>query len=221
MHPTHPPNIQLQSSGSTSTGCSVPQAELPVAGGVGVPVGEGLHPALEPWALHDGGGERRRGHDCGVRRSCAGGRGAACRQWRVEVSWRVRLSSIFVRRNWLPGRARTLALGSSSPLPVPGFCSERACSSTPCDVSANTRTLRALSSAQPASAHSPPPFLLHLTVPAFLLHCAARQWSCPSVSYCVTRVLRGFRTLRHSRGDDGQYGPLPSHHSIYRGTICV
>jgi len=66
MHPKYPPNIQFQPSFSDSAGCSVPEAELPVAGGVGVPVGEGLDPALEPWALHNGGGEGRRGHDCSV-----------------------------------------------------------------------------------------------------------------------------------------------------------
>lgn len=44
---------------------SVPQAELPVARGIAVPVGEGLHPALQPRALHDVGGERRRRHGCG------------------------------------------------------------------------------------------------------------------------------------------------------------
>jgi hypothetical protein len=46
-------------------GSSVPQTELPVTGSVAVPVGERLHPALQPWALHDEGGERRGRHGCG------------------------------------------------------------------------------------------------------------------------------------------------------------
>jgi hypothetical protein len=38
------------------------QTELPVAGGVAVPVGQRLDPALQPRALHDHGGERGRRH---------------------------------------------------------------------------------------------------------------------------------------------------------------
>jgi hypothetical protein len=52
-------------------GC-VPQSELPVSCGVAVPVGERLHPLLEPWALVDERGEGRRRHGCGIRRRCAG-----------------------------------------------------------------------------------------------------------------------------------------------------
>jgi hypothetical protein len=103
MHPRNAPDIQSQGSSSDPAGCSVPEAELPVAGGVDVPVGEGLDPALQPWALHNGGGEGRRGHDCGVRRACAGGRGAACRQWSGEGQISESLSSIFARPNWLRG----------------------------------------------------------------------------------------------------------------------
>lgn len=46
-------------------GGSVPQTELPVAGGVAVPVGQRLHPLLQPRPLHDVGGERRGRHGCG------------------------------------------------------------------------------------------------------------------------------------------------------------
>jgi hypothetical protein len=38
------------------------ESESPVAGGIGVPVGEGGEPALEPWALDDVTGERRGRH---------------------------------------------------------------------------------------------------------------------------------------------------------------
>ena len=38
------------------------QSESPVAGGVGVPVGERSHPALEPWALDNVVGDRRGRH---------------------------------------------------------------------------------------------------------------------------------------------------------------
>lgn len=86
LHPTHALNSLSKLVSTVRAGCSVPQTELPVAGGVGVPVGEGLHPALEPWALHDGGGERRRGHVCGIGRVRAGGRGAACGDGGVQSS---------------------------------------------------------------------------------------------------------------------------------------
>jgi hypothetical protein len=59
---------------------SVPQTELPVAGGVAVPVGERLHPALQPRALHDVGGERRGRHDCGCSTAYRRGRDGCCRQ---------------------------------------------------------------------------------------------------------------------------------------------
>ena len=36
-----------------------------------------------------------------------------------------------------------------------------------------------------------------------LLSSSTRQWSCSIASYCVTRVLRGFRTLRHPEVEDG------------------
>ena len=36
-----------------------------------------------------------------------------------------------------------------------------------------------------------------------LLAAFARQWSYRIASYCVTQVLRGFRTLRHLEGEDG------------------
>lgn len=38
------------------------ESESPVAGGIGVPVGERGEPALEPWALDDVTGERRGRH---------------------------------------------------------------------------------------------------------------------------------------------------------------
>lgn len=125
MRALQPMHAQPQHSSSGSRGCSVPQAELPVAGGVGVPVGEGLHPALEPRALHDHGGERRRGHVCGVRRACAGGRGAASMERR---SFAVKWSSIWRRWNWLSGSSagahvtRANRSGARSP---PGFCSAK------------------------------------------------------------------------------------------------
>ncbi|KAH8625330.1 hypothetical protein IG631_19209 [Alternaria alternata] len=42
-----------------------PSTELPVAGGVAVPVGQRLHPLLQPRPLHDVGGERRGRHGYG------------------------------------------------------------------------------------------------------------------------------------------------------------
>jgi hypothetical protein len=36
-----------------------------------------------------------------------------------------------------------------------------------------------------------------------LLSSSTCQWSCSIASYCVTRVLRGFRTLRHPEVEDG------------------
>ncbi|XP_014560806.1 hypothetical protein COCVIDRAFT_88315, partial [Bipolaris victoriae FI3] len=39
---------------------------------------------------------------------------------------------------------------------------------------------------------------------------SARQWSRTIVNSCVTQVLRGFRTLRHRKGDDGLYAPTHS-----------
>jgi hypothetical protein len=51
-------------------GC-VPQSELPVSGGVAVPVCERLHPALQPRALVDEGCERRRRHVFGGSTGCA------------------------------------------------------------------------------------------------------------------------------------------------------
>lgn len=38
------------------------QSEASVAGGIGVPLGDGGHPALEPWALDDVVGDRRGRH---------------------------------------------------------------------------------------------------------------------------------------------------------------
>lgn len=43
-----------------------PQAQLSVAGGVGVPVGERGHPALQPGALDDEVGHGRLRHDGGM-----------------------------------------------------------------------------------------------------------------------------------------------------------
>lgn len=136
------PNIPLQSSSSNCSGCSVPQAELPVAGGVGVPVGEGLHPALEPWALHNGGGERWRGHDCGIRRSCAGCRGAACRQWSAERFLAVVLSSIFVRWNWLPAASSGPRALAVAPHCCAGFLLSKRAHPRFVTSSANTGPLR-------------------------------------------------------------------------------
>lgn len=45
-------------------GSSLPQPELSVAGGIGVPVGEGGEEALEEGALEHVGRERWLGHDC-------------------------------------------------------------------------------------------------------------------------------------------------------------
>lgn len=53
----------------------VPQSELPVAGSVGVPVGQRLDPALEPRALGDVGGEGRGRHGCGCSTRVRGCRG--------------------------------------------------------------------------------------------------------------------------------------------------
>lgn len=152
--------------------CSVPEAELPVAGGVDVPVREGLNPALQPWALHDGGGEGRRGHVCGVRRACAGVRGAACRQWSGKGQISESLSSIFARRNWLRGLSLDprawhgqVRLAASSPLDS-GCFSLPACS--PCDVPTSSHQHpRALHCAEPTSA--PPPIVPFLRASAHRL----------------------------------------------------
>jgi hypothetical protein len=48
--------------GRVEGGGWLPQSEFPVAGSVGVPLGEWHHPALEPWALDNVVGERRSGH---------------------------------------------------------------------------------------------------------------------------------------------------------------
>jgi hypothetical protein len=59
----------------------VPQSQLPVARGIDIPVGERLHPLLEPRALEDERGEGGRGHvvgragTCSAR--CAGGDGGS------------------------------------------------------------------------------------------------------------------------------------------------
>lgn len=45
-------------------GCLL-QSESPVAGGVGVPLGNRHQPAVQPWPLDDVVGERRTGHDGG------------------------------------------------------------------------------------------------------------------------------------------------------------
>lgn len=96
-----------------SRGC-VPQSELPVSRSVAVPVGERLHPALQPRALVDEWGERRRRHVFGdsaeVRgcQRCGLQSIADCRGGEVGVG-------VFVRRkrlnaNWgrvRPGRAWT------------------------------------------------------------------------------------------------------------------
>ena len=70
-------------------GC-VPETELPVSGGIAVPVGERLHPALQPWA--------RDGADmvAVVDGVLAGFTGGGCRQLQKLVV--VRSSSILVRR---------------------------------------------------------------------------------------------------------------------------
>jgi hypothetical protein len=75
---------------TASEGC-IPQSELPVTGGVAVPVGERLHPALQPRALVDERGERRRRHGCGGSAGVRGclGRGlpsiADCRSGEVVL----------------------------------------------------------------------------------------------------------------------------------------
>lgn len=77
MRALQPMHAQPQHSSSGSRGCSVPQAELPVAGGVGVPVGEGFiqrwsHGRFMIMGARDGAdmfavfGGRVRGSRCGV-----------------------------------------------------------------------------------------------------------------------------------------------------------
>lgn len=58
----------------------VPQTELSVAGGIGVPVGQGGHPPLQPRALDNEVGNGGLRHDCGCdwagnegRKSCSSG----------------------------------------------------------------------------------------------------------------------------------------------------
>jgi hypothetical protein len=63
--PSSPQLHSHSSARSSHIGGAVPQTELPVAGGVAVPVGERLHPALQPRPLHDVGGERRGRHGGG------------------------------------------------------------------------------------------------------------------------------------------------------------
>lgn len=59
----------------------VPQSQLPVARGIDVPVGERLHPLLQPRPLEDEGGEGGRGHGVGrvaaCSARCAGGEGGS------------------------------------------------------------------------------------------------------------------------------------------------
>ena len=97
---------------TTSEGC-VPQTELPVPCGIAVPVGQRLHPALEPWALVDKGSERRRRHCFEARRGRVGVGGAGCRQLRVGVVQVVRSVSSSKRKrlnaNW--GRCGRASLG--------------------------------------------------------------------------------------------------------------
>ncbi|KAF2127359.1 mitochondrial carrier [Dothidotthia symphoricarpi CBS 119687] len=70
---------------------AVPQAELPVAGGIAVPVGERLDPALEPRALQDVGGERGGRHGCGgstaFARSESGEVVSASQAKRLQANW--------------------------------------------------------------------------------------------------------------------------------------
>jgi hypothetical protein len=49
-------------SGVVDVGGQLLESESPVAGGIGVPVGERGEPALEPWALDNVTGERRGRH---------------------------------------------------------------------------------------------------------------------------------------------------------------
>ena len=89
------------------TGRCIPQSELPVAGGVAVPVGQWLHPALEPRALADEGGERWHRHGCDDSTAVRRGRGGVLPSiavWRVEM---VRLSWERKARD-RPGVARGL-----------------------------------------------------------------------------------------------------------------
>lgn len=60
-------NVSPLTFGGGLEGGSLPQPELSVAGGVGVPVGEGGEEALEEGALEHVGGERWLGHDDGSR----------------------------------------------------------------------------------------------------------------------------------------------------------
>jgi hypothetical protein len=52
--------------GRNGRGGDGPQAQLSVASGVRVPVGERGHPALQPRALDNEVGDRGLRHDCGV-----------------------------------------------------------------------------------------------------------------------------------------------------------
>lgn len=56
-----PPKCTLVSGGS-----SIPQSELPVSGGVLVPLRERYHPAPQPRPLNDEVGQGGDGHVCGV-----------------------------------------------------------------------------------------------------------------------------------------------------------
>lgn len=63
---SHVSNASVPMASPEISRSSIPQTQLPVGGGVEVPLAERLGPAHEPRALQDVGGERRLRHDCGV-----------------------------------------------------------------------------------------------------------------------------------------------------------
>jgi hypothetical protein len=106
----------LSSARTASEGC-VPQTELPVSCSVAVPVGQRHHPALEPRALGDEGGERRGRHCLG---DAARIRGSRVRSW-AAVNCTSRDGEVdgLVRRKTLTLIGETLSLVSTGKLAFP------------------------------------------------------------------------------------------------------
>lgn len=77
---------------------AVPQAELSVAGGIGVPVGQRLHPPLQPRALDDEVGDGGLRHDCGCVRAGNGSRKSCSSSGVVKVGSKSRKSPAKRRR---------------------------------------------------------------------------------------------------------------------------
>jgi hypothetical protein len=99
------PPSELRLSSSVCIRPSVPQPELPVPSSVLVPLADGQHPPLQPWALDDEVGERRLRHLCG------GGRGMSCRM-ALAMRW------VFAGRELLRSKAK---LGLAPLLPGSGL----------------------------------------------------------------------------------------------------